>query len=547
MSVRRVAALAALAVATIAAAVYVAARIERDSAIHASRQAEASQQLLTAMLDQETGARGYFETHRRPFLQPWYAGITEFAAAMDQSRHLIGGDPTLRRALAMQNQISVHWHADALAEIRRLAAGGPAPTVTLALADKATMDRFRAANAAYAKQLASRRDASLETASWRAAALVGALTVALMLIGVLSARRVLAREARAVERQRELHELLQVSASEDESRRLLISHVRRLAPSAGAAVLSRNNSDDRLEPMFAEDAEQTPLASIEIDQQRPRACMAVRLSRPYEHREGERPLATCEVCGKTTGDVVCEPLLVGGQVIGSVLVASGKTIDARQRAAIRESVVQAAPIMANQRNLALAERRAASDALTGLPNRRAADETIKRMVAQAGRAMSPLGVVLLDLDRFKQINDLHGHEQGDKALATIGQVIASTLRTSDFASRYGGEEFLILLPDTDRESSAAVAEKIRRAIEQSELPNIGAITGSLGVACLPEDGVEPEHLVRKADRALYLAKAHGRNRVEVTEPTGKGWLVAANEPSPVSPEEAGVPAGPDLL
>jgi GGDEF domain-containing protein len=115
---------------------------------------------------------------------------------------------------------------------------------------------------------------------------------------------------------------------------------------------------------------------------------------------------------------------------------------------VRDSVVQAAPILATQRNLALAQLRAASDALTGLPNRRAADETLNRMVAHAGRAVSPLAGVLLDLDHFKQVNDLHGHELGDKALAAVGQILISTLRTSDFAARYGGEEFLVLLPDT---------------------------------------------------------------------------------------------------
>ena len=129
-------------------------------------------------------------------------------------------------------------------------------------------------------------------------------------------------------------------------------------------------------------------------------------------------------------------------------------IGERERSRLRDSVVQAAPILANQRNLALAELRAASDALTGLPNRRAADETLKRMTAHAGRGVSPLAAVLVDLDHFKQINDIHGHEQGDKALAAVGADFRSTLRASDFAARYGGEEFLVLLPDTDRRDSA---------------------------------------------------------------------------------------------
>jgi diguanylate cyclase len=188
--------------------------------------------------------------------------------------------------------------------------------------------------------------------------------------------------------------------------------------------------------------------------------------------------------------------------------------------------------MANQRNLALAERRAVSDALTGLPNRRAADETFRRLAAQAGRALSPLGVVLLDLDRFKQLNDQHGHAHGDRALAMVGRVVTDTLRASDFAARFGGEEFLLLLPDTDRRGAIEVAEKVRVAIEQIELPRAGALTGSLGVACLPEDAVEPDQLLRRADRALYAAKAGGRNRVEAAEAgADPRWGLGSGQPA----------------
>jgi diguanylate cyclase (GGDEF)-like protein len=265
--------------------------------------------------------------------------------------------------------------------------------------------------------------------------------------------------------------------------------------------------------------EQTALRGIALEQLKPRSCMAVRLSHAYERRPGETPLKQCEVCGKVEGDITCEPLLVGGQVIGSVLVAR-KRIGERDRTRVRDSVVQAAPILANQRHLALAELRAASDALTGLPNRRAADETLKRLAAHAGRRVSPLSAVLLDLDHFKQVNDLHGHEQGDKALAEIGLILATSLRASDFAARYGGEEFLILLPDTDRTAALDVAEKLRRAIEHADISQIGPLTASFGVAVLPDDTGEPEQLMRKADRALYAAKAAGRNRVETTVPAG---------------------------
>jgi diguanylate cyclase (GGDEF)-like protein len=394
------------------------------------------------------------------------------------------------------------------------------------------MDQFRNLNILFRTQLADRRDRALTLATWLAVGLTAGLSLLLVAAGVLVLRRSARRDRGRLDRQQELRELLEVSESEEESQRLLIHHVQRGLPGAGAAVLSRNSSDDRLECRLDPDGDPTPLGLLVVDQLKPRSCLAVRLSRSYRQRPGDEPLLRCETCGKLAADVVCEPLLVGGQVIGSVIVARERDIDDRERATLHESVLLAAPILANQRNLAVAELRAASDVLTGLPNRRAADETLKRMIAHAGRTVTPLSAVLLDLDHFKQVNDVHGHDRGDQALAAIGQVLAAGVRASDFAARYGGEEFLLLLPDTDRAGAVEVAEKLRRTMERSELREIGSLTASFGIASIPEDAVEPEQLLRKADRALYAAKARGRNRVEVADPAGGSRFPGPERPQP---------------
>ena len=190
-------------------------------------------------------------------------------------------------------------------------------------------------------------------------------------------------------------------------------------------------------------------------------------------------------------------------------------------------MAQASPVLANLRNLALSQSRDLTDGLTGLPNRRSIEDTLKRMVAQAGRTETPLAVVLFDLDHFKQINDLFGHEKGDEVLAAVGTAIAGRMRTSDFVGRHGGEEFILLLPDTDRESAVVVAEELRRSIAAVEVAGVPRpITASLGVAALPDDEAEPALLLRAADRALYLAKAGGRNRVET---------LVTDEPQPLTP------------
>ena len=153
----------------------------------------------------------------------------------------------------------------------------------------------------------------------------------------------------------------------------------------------------------------------------PRSCLALRFARTHEEGADPPPLLRCALCRDHQGFSTCEPLLVGGEIIGSVLVARERAIDDDEVSRIKKTVTQAAPVLANLRNLALAEFRANNDALTGLPNRRATDDTLKRMVAQASRSVTPLAAAMLDLDHFKQINDRFGHGKGDEVLAEIGR------------------------------------------------------------------------------------------------------------------------------
>jgi diguanylate cyclase (GGDEF)-like protein len=201
---------------------------------------------------------------------------------------------------------------------------------------------------------------------------------------------------------------------------------------------------------------------------------------------------------------------------------------------VSSGIAEAAPVISNLRNLAIAELRASTDALTGLPNQRAVQVNLKRMTAQALRSGFPLAAIMFDLDRFKQVNDTHGHGKGDQLLATIGQVTAGAIRASDFAGRDGGEEFVVLLPATDRDQAALVAENLRKAIATIRIPNVDrAITASFGVAVLPDDATEPDALLRCADRALYVAKSRGRNRVELVE--------SRTPDTPADPRLAGTP------
>ena len=221
---------------------------------------------------------------------------------------------------------------------------------------------------------------------------------------------------------------------------------------------------------------------------------------------------------------------MAGQVIGSVLVTHEDAFDAADETRIKSSVAQAAPVLGNLRNLALAEFRANNDSLTGLPNKRATDDTLKRMVAQANRSLTPLAAAMLDLDHFKQINDRFGHAKGDEVLAAVGAALRSCLRASDFAGRFGGEELLVLLPETTAQEALALTERIRDMVASIRVQGVErAITVSIGVADLVQHGGDASGLLRQADRALYAAKARGRNRVVIAgadEPAAENGEVA---------------------
>lgn len=158
------------------------------------------------------------------------------------------------------------------------------------------------------------------------------------------------------------------------------------------------------------------------------------------------------------------------------------------------------------------EKLSLTDALTRVGNRRAWNLRCSEEMARAIRYQSALSVLILDVDRFKAYNDQFGHQAGDEVLKRLSRILVKNLRTEDFAARYGGEEFAAILPNTDAAGLAKTAERIRAAIEGAKWEK-RPITVSIGTAFLEPDSVEAAELFRNADKALYEAKANGRNRV----------------------------------
>jgi diguanylate cyclase (GGDEF)-like protein len=185
-----------------------------------------------------------------------------------------------------------------------------------------------------------------------------------------------------------------------------------------------------------------------------------------------------------------------------------------------------------ERLLQQLNEQAITDPLTGLLNRRYLYEFLPRAVMAAKRNGVPLGVVMIDLDHFKRVNDVFGHAAGDFVLWEVGALLKASIRGSDVACRYGGEEFVLVLPDAAREGARHKAEQIRTEVERLRLEHLGrplgTVTASLGVALFPDHAEGADSLIRASDEALYESKRLGRNRVTLA--TGE----RLEEPSPRS-------------
>ena len=265
-----------------------------------------------------------------------------------------------------------------------------------------------------------------------------------------------------------------------------------------------------------------------------RSALAGSTSSPEEGRHGlaaraaksgritlEGPNGKVRFSGHDAGPVcaIAIPLIVGARVVGALEARheQPQALTTISVEVLEMLATHAATAIESARLHALIETRSQTDGLTGLLNRRRLDEDLDAECKRCVRYQRPLSFVMMDVDHFKAFNDLHGHPTADRALQSVAEVVAGCLRATDTAYRYGGEEFAIILRETEGADAMIFAERVRRHIEQhfaaGEIPGL---TVSLGVADYVADVSTPSSLVEAADVAMYTSKHAGRNRVALS-------------------------------
>jgi diguanylate cyclase (GGDEF)-like protein/PAS domain S-box-containing protein len=214
-----------------------------------------------------------------------------------------------------------------------------------------------------------------------------------------------------------------------------------------------------------------------------------------------------------TGSVAA-PIQVGGALWGAVAAASGQHIAVGAELRLERFAHLASLAITNLQAVEMLEHRAATDPLTGIANHRTFHDRLRSEVERAQRYGRDVSVVLLDLDHFKEINDTHGHQTGDRILKEVAQRLADEARDGELVARIGGEEFAWLIPESDLHGAYGAAERVRRAIETTPFADVATVTLSAGVSSTTH-ARDAHQLMRNADRALYCAKEHGRNNTSV--------------------------------
>lgn len=321
----------------------------------------------------------------------------------------------------------------------------------------------------------------------------------------------------------ETDDLLQSCLASDEAYKVVIRHLEIQFPSMSGAIFSIAETRDVAEiaARWGKPSIQKGFALNE--------CWGIRRGRMNISLASDPRLACTHIAPELPVYALCVPMMAQGETLGILYMDTGREKRGSDAKPLTESEERAVKTLTEHLALAVANlnlretlrTQSIRDPLTGLFNRRYMEESLHREFRRALRKESPLALVMVDIDHFKMFNDSHGHEAGDAVLRELAKLFQVHLRDEDIASRYGGEEFLLILPETDVKAAHECGERLLAAASHLQIAHYGQtlenITLSIGIACYPQNGQTVDALLRGADAALYRAKEQGRARVVLAD------------------------------
>ncbi|RKS80245.1 diguanylate cyclase (GGDEF)-like protein [Motilibacter peucedani] len=517
----------------------------------------------TSMLDQETGLRAYVSTGDLAFLQPADAGVIAFQRCEPALLKVAGDDRQQFERLVGMLVAARTWQQQWAQEARATPPGSTRDdTTSFFLVGKGFFDTYR-----------TQQDRALVRAGERRDDMVARQRHTFEFTGLLDVSLVLGVLVVDLRRRRRLQRVVDAPVRQllDTMRRIDRGELGVQNPTCdieefwelgtGLFGLSRRLEREQAQGLLREEAATRLAARLQVVVNVARnaagspsptavaemvAAAAVELGRlqavvwlesedagfvPVRSTPATGPAdppspavlrAAVEARSVRVGDRACFPLVVAGRVVGvlDVVDEAWDDEDTAQVDSVLEALARFAAVALESARLhAQTLEQARSDSLTGLRNRRSLDTDLPVEWSRARRYDRPFSIALLDLDHFKRVNDTAGHAVGDAWLRLVGGVVLGRLRTSDSAYRYGGEELVVLLPETDADAAFIVADRLREAVEACQGPSTyPSMTVSIGVATATFGMADSSELLAAADAALYAAKAGGRNTVVVASP-----------------------------
>jgi diguanylate cyclase (GGDEF)-like protein len=522
----------------------------RDSVTRTRQVLTETSDLSTAVSDVAAASRAFALTGREGMLRAYRQGASDVYLHLDRLSTLTADDPVQQQRLS-HLRAQIDDQAGRIVELLQARRAGGlvgAAQVATRNVDAAVVDgiqsSLKSARAREDSLLDSRR-ITVRSQTYLALGIeillgtLSVLIVALAALRLLRERRALAhaeRVALAAQEElgasitslrartaqlttlSELSGVLGICITMEEFHSAVATTLARAVPGSAGAIGIISNSRSLVEVPVRWGTDRMLLEPYAPDH-----CCALRSGRPFGGEPAALPISCSH--GRLTANhrSLCVPLVAQGETLGvlHLWLPAGMPVDEADHC--QELVISIgehlALALANLKAHDALRHQATRDPLTGAYNRRFMMEALERELLRARRAGRSVGLLMLDVDHFKQFNDAFGHQAGDEVLKVVVQQIRESVRAEDYVCRYGGEEFAVLLPEADTQAACERAEQLRRLVEAATRGREGgAVTVSVGVAASPGHGTSSAELISRADAALYAAKRAGRNRIQLAIP-----------------------------